>query len=148
MSFEDPLLEIRTYRRLTLDEAAVLHGHKGPWLVIGYRAGARAVEVLKPDTEMDLSCRVKSPLKTPYTCALDGIQASTRCTLGKLNIKVEESDFIEFSFTNVKNGKTLRLRLKPEIPDAIEKISKRSIAEASKWVEVQPICDLFEEEMS
>ncbi len=144
----DTLLEVRTHRRLTLDEAAALHGHKGPWLVIGYRAGVRAVEVLKPDTEMDLSCTVKSPLKTPYTCALDGIQASARCTLGKLNIKVEESNFIEFSFTNVKNGKMLKLRLKPEIPDAIEKISKRSIAEASKWVEVQPICNLFEEEVS
>ncbi len=148
MSSRDSLAEVRSHRRLTLDEAAALHGHKGPWLVIGYRAGERAVEVLKPSTEMDLSCTARSPLRTPYTCALDGIQASAKCTLGKLNIKVEESDHIEFSFANVRDGRVLRLKLKPEVPETIERISERSVAEAAKWVEVQPLCNLFEEEIS
>jgi len=136
-------------RRLTLEEAAALHGHLGPWLTIGYRAGERAVEVLKPQTEFDLRCVIKTPAKTPYTCALDGIQASTKCTLGKLSIKLEHVEHVSQSsylFENVKTGRKVELKLKPHVRDVVEEISSsKGMEEASKWVLQQSLDQLFEE---
>lgn len=135
---------------LSLEETARLHGHKGPWLVIGYRAGTRAREVLKPKTEHDLRCIARLPKKIPYTCSLDGIQASTSCTLGKLSIEVEDTDgVIEFEFINRSTGRRLKLRLKSEIVDIVEEIYRREgLSGAAKFIEEIELCRLFEEYLS
>lgn len=135
---------------LTLEEACRLHGHRGPWLVLGYRAGLRAREVLRPESEHDLLCVAKVPRKVPYTCALDGIQAATSCTLGKGNIVVEESttDSIEFLFRDRRSGRVLRLRLRPEVVKLIDEFLRRQGMEAaSRFVEEADLCTLFEEEL-
>lgn len=131
---------------LTLDEAARLHGHKGPWLVIGYRAGLRAREYLRPETEHDLVCIARVPKMTPYTCTIDGIQASAGCTLGKLTISVEDSNYIEFEFRNKVTGKKLVLKLRDSVKDVVEELSRRKGLEAgAKWVEEVPFQKLFKE---
>ncbi|RLE58087.1 MAG: hypothetical protein DRJ35_08580 [Thermoprotei archaeon] len=83
---------------LTPDGAARLHGHKGPFLALGYRAGEYAYKVLKPKNIKDLRCRVYLPLRTPYTCILDGIQASSGCTVGKRTLEFYESKDIRLVF--------------------------------------------------
>ncbi len=138
------------FHGLSLSEAAAFHGHKGPWLVLGYRVGLRAVEVLKPETEHDLNCLVKTPLKTPYTCAIDGVQASARCTLGKLNIKLERSDVgeIKYIFTNNKTREKIGFKLKPEIKRRIKEIlTMKGLEGAGEWVAAQPFHVLFEEKL-
>ena len=131
---------------LSLEEASRLHGHKGPWLVIGYRAGSRAREVLKPKTEHDLKCVVRIPKEIPYTCTVDGIQASTSCTLGKLNISIEESEDFEFIFINRVTGKSLTLKLREDVKDRVEELSSKSgMSVAAKWVEEVNLWELFEE---
>jgi len=131
---------------LTLEEAARLHGHKGPWLVIGYRAGMRAREILKPETEHDIACVAKVPKKVPYTCSLDGIQASAGCTLGKLTIEVIDSDSIEFEFTHRRSGKKVVIRLRKEIPELIEvKYREGGLEAAAKCIEELELRELFEE---
>ncbi|RLF20836.1 MAG: hypothetical protein DRZ82_00970 [Thermoprotei archaeon] len=135
---------------LSLDEAAKMHGHKGPWLVLGYKAGLRACELLEPDDEMSLYCIAYIPLKTPYTCTLDGIQASAHCTLGKMNIEVrnaKDHNNILFIFINRKTGKKLELRLKPGVAKWIEKMKRVSMREAAKRVEEERLCNLFEEKL-
>ncbi|RLF00248.1 MAG: hypothetical protein DRJ63_03045 [Thermoprotei archaeon] len=134
---------------LPLEAAARLHGHKGPWLVLGYRAGARACEVLDPSDEFTLYCIVKTPLKTPYTCAIDGIQASTRCTLGKLSIKIEESTLekIAYIFVDKRTGRRLELRLKPGVAKWIEEVDRKDMRKAVKIAEETPLQELFEEKL-
>ncbi len=136
-------------RRLGFEEAAVFHGHRGPWLVLGYRAGWRAVEVLKPDSVFELSCVVRCPLSTPFTCAADGIQVAAGCTLGKLNIKLEPTgspEEIEYIFTC--RGRALHLKLKPWVQKRIEEISsERGLAEASRWCMEQDFQSMFEEQL-
>lgn len=138
------------YRRFTLDDAAAFHGHKGPWLTLGYLAGGHALRVLQPRDEFDLSCVVKTPLKKPYTCAADGIQVSTGCTLGKLSITLEhvdEASATSYIFTNARTGKKLELKLKPHVCEEIERLSGvKGMEEISEWVISQPISDLFKEE--
>jgi len=117
---------------LTIEEAVRFHGHLGPWLVIGYRAGAIARDRLGPKDFHDLHCTVRVPNKVPYSCSIDGVQASASCTLGKGNITVEDSDDFEFLFVNIATKESLRLRLRR---DLLAKLSSfRSIEEASKYV--------------
>jgi len=132
---------------LTLEEAVRLHGHKGPWLVLGYKAGLRAREYLKPTTEHDMVCIVRVPKKTPYTCTIDGIQAAAGCTLGKLTISVEDCKDIELEFMNRVNGKKLVLRLRSRVRGIIEELSSKKGLEAggAEWVEKAPLQELFEE---
>ena len=131
---------------LTLDEAVRFHGHRGPWLVIGYRAGVRAREVLEPETEHDLFCIVRVPKKTPYTCTVDGVQASAGCTLGKLTISVEDSESVEFEFRNRVTGKKLLLRLRSSVGELVEELCSREGLEAgAKWVEKADLRELFVE---
>lgn len=131
---------------LSLEDAVKMHGHRGPWLVLGYRAGLRALEILKPEDEHDLTCKVRCPLKKPYTCSIDGIQVSTGCTLGKMSIEVEEHIEIEFSFFSKKKNSHLRLRLKKGAFERIEGIlRKEGMSSASDYVERAEFEELFEE---
>lgn len=82
----------RLHEYLTLEEAGKFHGHLGPFVVIGYRIGSYAVSKLDPEDEFDLEAALYIPLKTPFSCIIDGIQCSTKCTLGKWNIKWFNSD--------------------------------------------------------
>jgi len=122
-----------------------MHGHKGPWLVIGYRAGEVAVRILKPKTEFDLRCVIRTPLKTPYTCAVDGIQVATKCTLGKLSIELKESDEVAYEFKNERTGETLKLKPKKHIVEKLEEFKGfDKIHEAAKWVESLEEEEIFE----
>ncbi len=101
--------EVRVRDYLTLEDAGAFHGHMGPFLVIGYVLGRYIVERLKPRDEFDLFISVAIPLKTPYSCILDGIQCSTKCTLGKWNIKWIESNEFIIEARNNNTGRKLRI---------------------------------------
>ncbi len=116
---------------LSLEETARLHGHKGPFLVLGYRAGRKAVEILKPETEFDLVAILYIPSITPYTCIADGVQGATRCTLGKGNIAIINSDEFKIVFEK-KSGEKLIIWLDR---DFIEKIKSMNMDEAADMVE-------------
>ncbi|MCS7102405.1 MAG: formylmethanofuran dehydrogenase subunit E family protein [Candidatus Korarchaeum sp.] len=72
------------------------------------------------------------PAKTPYTCSVDEVQASTGCTMGKMSIRIEEQDSIESLLLNKRKGLILRLKLREGIPELIERISsKKGVLSAS-----------------
>ena len=85
------------------------HGHLGPFLVLGLRAGLRAVELFGHDP-FKLKAIVILKRAIPYTCFLDGIQFSTGCTLGKGNIEVSEGDGITVRFVHERGEFTLIVR--------------------------------------
>lgn len=131
---------------LTLDEAAVFHGHLGPYLIIGYRAGELARKMLNLINEHDLQAKLSLPLRTPYTCIIDGVQCSTKCTLGKLNIEVVDNrgnlDNIIIEFKCKSSNRTLRLRVRRRIIEQLDKI--KSINKGAKWVKTLPVEEIFE----
>ncbi|RLE91204.1 MAG: hypothetical protein DRJ55_05935 [Thermoprotei archaeon] len=92
---------------LSPEEAVKFHGHAGPFLAWGYRAGRLATEKLKPNGIKEMSCVAKLPLEIPYTCIVDGVQAGSCCTLGKQNLKVEPGDEVELTFKC--NGRILKV---------------------------------------
>lgn len=135
---------------LSIEEAARLHGHKGPWLVLGYKAGKRARELLKPESEHDLYCIVKTSMGTPYTCAIDGIQAASGCTLGKLSIKVEDTALEEttYIFINKVSNKRVEFKLRKEVPQWISRLYERNgLERTAEIVGDEDICKLFEEKL-
>ncbi|HTW92850.1 MAG TPA: formylmethanofuran dehydrogenase subunit E family protein [bacterium] len=68
-----------------LRQATRFHGHLGPWLVLGLKAGTYARRKLAA-SPFELRARVSCPAGTPYTCFVDGVQFSSGCTMGKGNI--------------------------------------------------------------
>ena len=76
-----------------IEKAAEFHGHLGPFLVIGVRMGKTVKETLNPNTgdKSKLEAAAKIPLLTPISCIIDGIQATTCCTVGNQKLKIENS---------------------------------------------------------
>lgn len=62
----------------------LLHGHRCPMSILGARLGLAAVEALGGRTDRRFSARYFHE-----TCAVDGVQLATGCTLGNHNLQVE-----------------------------------------------------------
>jgi formylmethanofuran dehydrogenase subunit E len=110
-----------------ISQATAFHGHLGPWLVLGLKAGAHARRELAA-SPFELEARVFCPAGTPYTCFVDGVQFSSGCTMGKGNISHVRAKGCRVVFARSGNGvhhkdtKTqrgsaakLRLTLRPEV---------------------------------
>jgi len=74
-----------------------MHGHVGPWNVLGWRIGKAALREL--DTkwgrhELDIICYV--PLWTPYSCMADGLVIGSGNTIGRLDLRLAEVVSLEF----------------------------------------------------
>ncbi|MCD6491014.1 MAG: formylmethanofuran dehydrogenase subunit E family protein [Candidatus Njordarchaeia archaeon] len=98
------------------------HGHLGPFAALGLRMGLLALRKLNSPGYFDLNVIVKTGLKTPLSCIVDGIQVSTGCTLGKGNITVIDESTPEAIFTT-KSGKKITIRVKEGIIKKIEQVS-------------------------
>jgi len=76
-----------------ISDAMRLYGHLGPFLVIGVRMGRIAKRILNPEAKegMKMQVTIKIPFFTPFSCAIDGIQAATSCTIGNQKLRIEDS---------------------------------------------------------
>ena len=105
-----------------IKNAEKLHGHLGPFLVIGVRIGISAKRILNLSIEGNgkLEAEAKIPLLTPFSCILDGIQATTSCTIGNQKLRIENSKKeIAVYFKLQNSDKTLKMLVNPKI---IEKL--------------------------
>ena len=74
------------------NEIKNLHGHVGPWNVLGWRMGKAALRELNAtwgQHELDIICYI--PLKTPYSCIADGLDVGTGNSIGRLDIRLAEA---------------------------------------------------------
>jgi formylmethanofuran dehydrogenase subunit E len=111
--------------RTLIEKAAEFHGHLGPFLVIGVRMGKTVERALNPNIgdKSKLEAAAKIPLLTPISCIIDGIQATTCCTVGNQRLKIENSKkeiAVDFKLQNSK--KELKVLVNPEI---VEKLMSR-----------------------
>ena len=115
-----------------IDNAQKLHGHLGPFLVIGVRMGMIAKKALSVSDDQCglLKASVKVPLFPPFSCLLDGIQASTSCTVGNQRLTIENSEEICVNFAKQNAGRTVKITLKPKIAEELKKkLAKGSLTE-------------------
>jgi len=108
-------------------DAVKLHGHLGPFLVIGVRMGGIAKKVFNPDARDSVRFHVaaKVPLIIPFSCTIDGIQAATRCTLGNQRLWIENTHKQIFaSFRAENSDHVVRISVNPRvIRDLMRKMS-------------------------
>ena len=99
--------------------AVEFHGHLGPYLVLGLKAGLFANQIFgkKP---MKTEAFIKTKTTPPQSCFADGVQFSTGCTLGKGNISLTEGEGLLATFK--KNNQKLILKLKKEIIEEINSL--------------------------
>lgn len=115
---------------LTIKTAQKLHGHLGPFLVLGVRMGMTAKKALDvtDDQCTCLKASVKVPLFPPFSCLLDGIQASTSCTIGNQRLTIENSEEICVNFTKQNATGTVKITLKPKMAKELGKEALRGFA--------------------
>lgn len=117
----------------SIKDAAELHGHLGPFLVIGVRMGKVANQVFEPKNKesRELRAFVKVPFLPPFSCILDGIQSATHCTIGNQRLKVEKSrQKITAQFETTDSNKTLLISLNPKmVKELKDKMSKGTPSE-------------------
>jgi formylmethanofuran dehydrogenase subunit E len=116
-------MPIKKELELMIDNAQKLHGHLGPFLVIGVRMGMIARKALSVSDDRCglLKANVKVPLFPPFSCLLDGIQASTTCTVGNRRLIIENSEEICGRFVKQNAGKTVKITLKPRVAEELKK---------------------------
>jgi formylmethanofuran dehydrogenase subunit E len=120
----------------TIEYARKLHGHVGPYLVIGLRMGnaaKKALNILDID-QMNLRADVNVPLHPPCSCLLDGIQVSTTCTVGNQRLQFTNSKAIQAIFRSEKGGKTVKIMLTKRLSEQLaEKQKHDKLNEAFAW---------------
>ncbi|NIM91909.1 MAG: hypothetical protein GTO17_13290 [Candidatus Aminicenantes bacterium] len=94
-----------------LQRAVEFHGHLGPNLDLGLRAGLYANQVLGRDP-MKTEAFIQTKTTPPESCFADGVQLSTGCTFGKRNIALQQGEGLLVAFK--KNSQELALKLKKE----------------------------------
>lgn len=126
----------------TLAAAARFHGHLGPWLVLGLRAGIRARQL--GGSPFNRRAVVWCPGKTPYSCFIDGIQFTSGCTLGKVNIRHIPSHRCRVRFNSGRRALTLTVR--PELfnwLDSWQGISEAEVERLARRILRSPFPLLF-----
>lgn len=119
-----------TVKRLASCEESLLktavdfHGHLGPYLVLGIRMGLVAVRVLKPKHLHELSATVWTGKAPPQSCLLDGVQVSSRCTLGKANIRIREARRTRAEFR--KSDGRVVIRLSEKVIKLLSTVAKHT----------------------
>lgn len=124
-----------------LRDAIKFHGHLGPFLVLGLKAGLFANKVLGKDY-FKTRAIVETEPKPPYSCFVDGVQVATGCTMGKRNIKIRRGKSLSLIIN--KDNESVKMTLKEEILESLKNMSFREDAE-KKALEIinKPISDLF-----
>lgn len=125
-----------------LDEAIRFHGHLGPFLVLGLKAGLYANDALGKDC-FRIRVLVETKLSPPYSCLIDGIQIATGCTMGKRNIEARDGNPISIKFT--RDDRVLEMRLREEVLEYLKDMRTEEDAR-QKALEImrKPINELFD----
>jgi formylmethanofuran dehydrogenase subunit E len=98
------------------------HGHRCPFMPIGYRMGKLALEYLEVEREKDHGFFVfpEVGIGHPQTCMLDGIQAATGATYGKLLMEKTFYGKLAATFYHPQKG-AVRFSLRAEFIDEMGK---------------------------
>lgn len=122
-----------------------LHGHIGPYVLAGARMGRFALRHLGADPHFGVEAEVWCPDAPPPSCALDGIQFATGCTLGKRNIRHHVAEGITALFRCRATGAAVRLRLREEaVAPAVERMRADGDEAGADVIASRSDDDLFE----
>ena len=93
------------------EKCVAFHGHSCGGLCIGYKVSLYAMQLLDLDFSADeeLVCIAEND-----ACGIDAVQVMLGCSVGKGNLLFHLRGKQAFNFYNRKNGRSVRLVLKPK----------------------------------
>lgn len=132
---------------------APAHGVPGPWALLGHRIGEDALRRLGKTRAQswDLEVVHHAPAQVKYACMMDGLQAATNTSAGKLNLRLAEAKEAKSLFTEVHDRKAKRTLVYRPTEEFVNKLGNIDYANFDKsaqtlfaeaidrWVVVQEI---------
>lgn len=106
-----------------LNKAISLHGHLGPFLVIGVKAGLFIKKFWSEEVDL---CILKTINKKPQLCIVDGLKT----ILGENNVKISNGEGISIEIHR-KENKIAEIFIKKEIIDKYVNIPLEKCEEAA-----------------
>jgi formylmethanofuran dehydrogenase subunit E len=135
-------VEVKTPALTRIEE---FHGHIGPYVVLGYKMGLMARDLLDSPGYFDLKVKVESPLIPPPSCLIDGIQLASGCTTGKRNLTVVEGPIGKATF-RTKKGTSVLLSLRDGTPEKVRQwIEEFGVEKSGKRILRAPTEEFIEE---
>jgi len=123
-----------------------IHGDINPWAVAGYLMGERALAEHELAFGSDrLLALHHCPQKLPYTAVLDGIQAATGATVGKLNLRLipaSESE-LRCEFIDMNSGRKLTYKFQPAMFDQMLSAKDGAARALALQMMTLPEADIF-----
>lgn len=126
-----------------------MHGHVGPWNVLGWRIGKAALREFGTDWgrhEFDIICYI--PMETPYSCMADGLVIGTGNSIGRLDIRLAEVMSMQLIHVGVRRkdgtGPVLIFRPRLEYLKLIETRPVEELEKLSHQCSVMKESDLFQ----
>jgi len=98
-----------------INKAVDFHGHIGPFLVIGIRMGLIGLRELEttPDNAK-LRSAISVERVVPFSCAIDGIQVVTKCTIGNTKLQLKKASKTISTDFQIPGGRHVTVTLKPD----------------------------------
>ena len=130
-----------------LAQVRAVHGGAGPWAVVGYRMGERALGDLDlPRHSFALKAVHRCPAEVQYSCIADGLQAATGASPGKMNLAVEAAPLgaMQTVVRDAKSGKSLTFTVKPELARSIQDLPRERLEAEGRRVLALPDEALFD----
>ena len=130
-----------------LDAVSRVHGAPGPWAVLGYRMGKRAlVDLALPAGSFDLDVTHFTPQKVQYSCIADGAQAATHVSAGKLNLHIKDAtvEQVQTTYLNKRSGASVTYAPSAAFRRAYTNAPRERARELGREVLLKPDAELFE----
>jgi formylmethanofuran dehydrogenase subunit E len=115
-------------------------------LILGLRMGVIAWSMLKAQNHKDLAAIMLVDPEPPVSCAVDGVQVASGCTLGKGTIRVSGStDRVAGEFHAGSRICTITVKPKvlKELLDVVKKANEKEILEMAETLLSRPDEKLF-----
>lgn len=96
-----------------LEAASSDHNHLCPRQILGVRIGLKGLSVLR----LEAGQRHKNLLVISETdgCFVDGVIATTKCSVGHRTLRVEDYGKIAATFVEIKTGRSVRVAPSPDV---------------------------------
>lgn len=109
-----------------LEKAVDWHGHFGPFLVLGVRMGLVGTRELgEKRGDPKLRVTVMTRPSVPFSCVIDGIQASTGCTIGNRKLRLRDSQKSIAAKFRISERNSVTVTLNPAKQEELEKLLSR-----------------------
>jgi len=116
-----------------------LHGHSGPFLIAGIRAGLLGLKLLDHPGYFGIRAESETGGEPPVSCFSDGIQIGSGCTIGKGNLRVIDSGIPRVRFTT-DDGRRVSIELRGEV---LRMFREGEIEAESERARSLPLTELF-----